>query len=436
MSDPMMEYIGKAQQEASVISDIAADVINRPIEKVAIIGAGTMGGGIAMSFANVGIPVIILDIKQDYLDAGLKTITRNYASSVKRGKLSQEDMDARLALISMTTEYDDLSDVDLAIEAVFENMDIKEQVFNNLDRVCKKSAILASNTSTLDMNVIAEFTSRPEDVVGLHFFSPANIMKLLEIVRGDKTADDVLSTVMALARKIHKIGVISGVCYGFIGNRMLEGYMREAAYLLLEGATPSQVDNALQEFGMAMGIFNVFDVAGIDVTYKIRQGLRDTAFWKEDERYGLIPDTLHLAGRDGMKVGKGFYDYEKGSRTPIPSEEVHKIIEEQATRLNIPQKSHTDQEIIERCIFPLINEGAKILEEKIAARAGDLDIVYLYGYGFPAERGGPMKYAAEVGLSYICERLEQFEKDDPFGHLYWKPAKLLKQLAVEGVSFT
>lgn len=435
MTDQALEHVKAAQIEARKVKGIASDTALREINSVGVVGAGTMGGGIAMNFANVGIPVKILEVEPAALERGLGVVRGNYERSQKRGKVSIEDMEQRISLISGTLDYEDLGDADLVIEAVFENMDIKEQVFSRLDQVCKKGAILASNTSTLDVDKIASFTSRPEDVVGLHFFSPANVMKLLEIVRGAKTADDVMATVMDMAHKINKIGVVSGVCYGFIGNRMMESYIREACFMLLEGATPSQIDKALTDFGWAMGILNVSDVAGVDVSYRIHEGLKDTAEWRDDKRYGLMHRRLYEMGRVGLKAGAGFYDYEEGSRTPIHSQVVQDMIEEQSRALGVERREISDQEIIERCIYPLINEGADIIDEAIAQCAGDVDIVYIYGYGFPAGRGGPMYYAGGVGLDVIGQKIEEYRQKDPFGALYWKASDYLLRLGAEGKTF-
>jgi 3-hydroxyacyl-CoA dehydrogenase len=357
--------------------------------KVAVIGAGTMGGGIAMNFLNVGIPVTLLEMKQDALDRGLATIRKNYESSVKKGKLSGDEMEARMKLIQPTLSYDDLRSVDLVIEAVFEEMSVKETVFRKLDQIAKPGAILATNTSTLDVDHIAAVTKRPQDVLGMHFFSPANVMKLLEVVRGKATSKDVLATVMEVAKKIGKVAVISGVCDGFIGNRMLKYYKLEADILLEEGATPQQVDHAMEKFGMAMGPFRVGDLAGNDISWAIRKRR-----YAEDPttRRQPISDRLCEMGRFGQKTGAGWYRYEPGKRDPIPDPIVEKLILDYSKEAGITRRNISDEEIVGRCIHALVKEGEKILAEGIAASAADIDTVYLTGYGFPAARGGPMAY--------------------------------------------
>lgn len=382
-----------AERQAAKIDDIARDTSLRPVDSVAIIGAGTMGGGIAMCFANAGIPVTLLEINEQALERGIAICRKNYERSASKGRYTAEQVDQLMGLISGTTSYNDLQDVDLVIEAVFESPEIKYEVFRTLDEVCKPGAILASNTSYQDLDKIAAVTSRPQDVVGLHFFSPANIMKLLEVVRGEKTADDVLATVMKLARKIAKVPVLSRVCYGFIGNRMLDGYMREAQILLLEGATPCQVDGALEKFGMAMGPLAVADLAGLDVGHKVRQVLPDLP---DDPAYH-VADKLVEMGRLGQKSGAGFYRYDPETRKRMDDSEVEALIRAEAQAQGIEPKAVIDSEIVERVVRPLVEEGAKILEEKIAQRSSDIDIVYIYGYGFPAHRGGPMFYGSTVG---------------------------------------
>ena len=381
-----------AERQAAKIEGLAKDTPVRVINSVGIIGGGTMGGGIAMSFANAGIPVTMIEISDDALERGLSIIERNYAGSVKRGKLSEEKAAEFRALISGSTDYAALGEVDMVIEAVYEDPGLKKKIFAQLDTVCKKGAILATNTSYQDVDEIAAATGRPEDVIGTHFFSPAHIMKLLEIVRADKTADDVLATCMALAKRLGKVPVVAGVCYGFIGNRMLRPYGEQAQYLLLEGATPEQVDGAMESFGMAMGPLRVFDLAGLDVGYKARQALSDEE--KGDPASYRVLDHLVEADRHGQKTGSGFYTYDE-HRNATPCPEVHKIIEETAAELGIQRRDISDEEIVTRLVGALVGEGRKIVEEGIAQCASDIDVVYVYGYGFPAYRGGPMYFGTK-----------------------------------------
>lgn len=425
-----MRHAFFAEREAAKIKGLPKDTPVRDIGKVAIIGGGTMGGGIAMCFANVGIPVIMVEINDEALERGLGIIRKNYTITVQKGRMSEQDMDKRMALISGTTDYADLADVDLAIEAVFENPDIKKEVFTKLDAACKPGAILATNTSYQDVNLIAEATKRPQDVVGMHFFSPANVMKLLEVVRADKTADDVLATVMQIGKKIGKVCALSRVCYGFIGNRMLQGYGRQAHMLLLDGAAPEQVDSAAEEFGMAMGPLAVGDLAGLDIGYKARQARTDV---EHDPRTHCIATALVEMGRMGQKTGAGYYKYDSATRARQNDPEVEALIREKAKELGIEQREISKQEIVDRLFFPLINEGALILEEGIAQRPGDIDVVYLYGYGFPVAKGGPMFYADEVGLKNVVARINEFART--LGDDYWKPAPLLVKLASEGKTF-
>ena len=378
-----------AERQAAKVDGLAKDTPTRPVESVGIIGGGTMGGGIAMSFANAGIAVTLIEINDEALERGLAIIDRNYAGSVKRGKLSEEKAAACRALISGSTDYAALAEADMVIEAVFEDPDLKKEIFAKLDGVCKPGAILATNTSYQDVDAIAAATARPEDVIGTHFFSPAHIMKLLEVVRGEKTADDVLATCMKLAKRIRKVPVVSGVCYGFIGNRMLQPYGAQTQLLLLEGATPGQIDNAMESWGMAMGPLRVFDLAGLDIGYKARQALSDDQ--KGDPATFRVPDLLVEAGRLGQKSGSGFYSYDE-NRRPTPDPAVHEMIEQAASDLGIERREISDEEIVERLIGALVAEGRKILEEGIAQRSSDIDVVYVYGYGFPAHRGGPMFY--------------------------------------------
>lgn len=384
-----------AERQAARIDGLAKDTPTRDINSVGIIGGGTMGGGIAMCFANAGIPVTLVEINDEALARGLSIIDRNYAGSVQRGKLTEESAAACRGLIGGATDYSALADVDMVIEAVFEDPDLKKNIFAKLDTVCRPGAILATNTSYQDVDEIAAVTGRPEDVVGTHFFSPAHIMKLLEVVRGAKTADDVLATCMQLAKRIRKVPVVSGVCYGFIGNRMLQPYGKQSQLLLLEGATPEQVDTAMEAFGMAMGPLRVFDLAGLDVGYKARQALSDDA--KGDPATYRVPDLLVEAGRLGQKSGAGFYAYDD-NRRPTPDPAVQNIIEETAIELGIERREISSEEIVNRLVGALVSEGRKILDEGIAQRSSDIDVVYVYGYGFPAHRGGPMYYGDATGI--------------------------------------
>ena len=390
-----LRHIFFAERAAAKVDGLPKDTPLRAVESVGVIGGGTMGGGIAMSFANAGIPVTLIEINDEALARGLSIVEGNYAGSVKRGKLSEEQAAQCRALISGSTDYSSLADADMVIEAVFEDPDLKKQIFARLDETCKPGAILATNTSYQDVDAIAAATGRPQDVIGMHFFSPAHIMKLLEVVRGERTADDVLATCMKLAKRIGKVPVVSGVCSGVIGNRMLQPYGQQSQLLLLEGATPEQVDGAMEEFGMAMGPLRVFDLAGLDVGYRARQALSDEE--KGDPASYKVLDHLVEADRHGQKSGSGFYTYDD-RRTPTPCPEVHKIIEDTAAELGIERRDISDKEIVDRLLSALIGEGRKIVEEGIAQRASDIDVVYVYGYGFPAFRGGPMHYAEVAGL--------------------------------------
>lgn len=427
-----MRHVFFAEREAAKIKGLPADTPMREIRQAAIIGGGTMGGGIAMCFANAGIPVTLLEISDEALERGLGIIRKNYTMTVQKGRMSQEEMDARLGLIRGTTDYADLASVDLVIEAVFENPDIKKEVFVKLDAVCKAGAILASNTSYQNIDDIAAVTARPADVVGMHFFSPANVMKLLEVVRGDKTADDVLATVMKIGKQIGKVCVLSRVCYGFIGNRMLTGYGRQAHMLLLDGATPAQVDAAAEGFGMAMGPLAVGDLAGLDIGYKARQA-REAEGETLDPATHCIASALVEMGRLGQKSGAGYYTYDPQTRARKSDPQVEALIREQAQKLGIRQREISDEEIVARLFYPLINEGARILEEGIAQRPGDIDIVYIYGYAFPASRGGPMFYADEIGLKTVHDTIQRFARE--LGPDYWQSAPLLERLAQQGSSF-
>ena len=414
-----------AEREAAKVEGVGKDVKPREIRKAGVIGAGTMGGGIAMSFANGGIPVTVLEMNQEAIDRGFATIEKNYAISAKRGSISEDEKAARFGRLTGTTDYADLADCDIIIEAVFEDMAIKKEVFGKLDTVAKPGAILASNTSYLDVDEIAAMTNRPEDVLGMHFFSPANVMKLLEIVRGKKTAPDVLATALSVAKRIGKVPVVVGVCHGFVGNRMLSSRSAELEALLLEGATPAQVDKVFTDFGWPMGPFAMGDLAGLDIGWRNRKSLGKTA---------AIGDALCEMGRYGQKTGKGYYLYEQGSRTPTTDPEVERLIEDKARELGVNRRDISDEEITERTLYPMINEGARILEEKIAARPSDIDIVWTNGYGFPIGKGGPMFWADVEGLKKIADRLEYWHGKT--GNSVFEPAGLLKRLAASGGSFS
>ena len=426
-----MRHAFFGERAAAKIPDVPESTPLREVKKVAIIGAGTMGGGIGMAFANAGFPVTLVEVKEEALDRGLDTIRKNYAATVSKGRLAQDEMDKRMARFSTALDYGAIREADLVIEAVFEDIGVKERVFRTLDETMKPGAILASNTSTLDLDRIASFTKRPGDVIGMHFFSPANVMRLLEVVRGKATAKDVLATVMQLSKKIRKLGVVSGVCDGFIGNRMLEEYLRQAYFLVEEGALPQQVDKALQDWGLAMGPFAMMDMAGQDIGWHIRK--RRRAENPERQVYPAWVDRICEQGRFGQKTGKGVYNYEAGSRAPIPDPEVEKLITDYSKEIGIQRRAVGDQEIVERCMYALANEGAKILDEGIALRASDIDMVYLTGYGFPLYRGGPMFYADTVGLKNVVAAMERYAKGR--NGQFWKPAALLARLAAEGRTF-
>ncbi len=422
-----------AERAASKIPDVPEDTPTRPIRAAAVVGAGTMGGGIAMSFANAGIPVTVLEVKQEALDKGIATIRKNYEASAKKGKLTAAQVEERMALIRPTLEHADLAQADIVVEAVFEDMAVKEKVFEKLDQVMRQGAILATNTSTLDVNRIAAFTRRPGDVIGTHFFSPANVMKLLEIVRGEKTAKDVLATVMALSKRIKKTGVVSGVCDGFIGNRMLEQYLRQCLFLVEEGALPQDVDRALEAWGMAMGPFRMSDLAGNDVGWYIR---KRRYVEKPAVKYSRIADRICEQGRFGQKTGAGWYRYEPGKRDAVPDPAVEEIIVAHRKEQGVTPRKVSAEEIVERAIYALVNEGAKIVEEGIALRASDVDMVYLTGYGFPLSRGGPMHHADSVGLYNVVRAMRSFAANPHGDPGFWKPAPLLARLAAAGESFT
>ena len=419
-----------AERIASKVPDVATDTPTREIRKAAIIGAGTMGGGIAMNFVNAGIPVVLLETKQEALDKGIATIRKNYENTMRKGKLTQEKFEQRVGLISGTLSYNDIADADIVVEAVFEDMGVKETVFRQLDAVMKPGAILASNTSTLDLDKIASFTSRPQDVVGTHFFSPANVMKLLEIVRGKTTGKDVLATTLALSKKLRKAGVVSGVCDGFIGNRMIEQYSRQAGFLLEEGCLPEQVDKAAEKFGFAMGPFRMGDLAGNDIGWYIR---KRRYVESPQITYSKTADLLCEMGRYGQKTGGGWYDYKAGDRKAHASQDVNQMIVKHSADIGVERRKVSDQEIVERLVYSLVNEGARILEEGIAMRASDIDMVYLTGYGFPLFRGGPMFYADSVGLLNVLAAMEKYAKGR-HGDA-WTAAPLLVKLAGEGKGF-
>ena len=427
-----LRHLFFAERAASKIPDVPANTPLRAIASVAVIGAGMMGGGIAMNFLNAGVPVKLLETKQEALERGVATIRKNYEGQLAKGKLTQDKYAQRMALLSTTLDYADLKDADLVIEAVFEDMAVKQAVFTQLDAVAKPGAILASNTSTLDLNQIAAFTQRPQDVVGMHFFSPANVMKLLEVVRGAKTAKDVLATVMAIAKKIKKTAVVSGVCDGFIGNRMIEQYSRQAGFLLEEGATPQQVDKAVEKFGFAMGPFRMGDLAGNDIGWAIRKRRYQE---KPDMKYSKTADLLCEMGRFGQKTGAGWYDYQPGKRDAIPSKAVEDMIEKHRKDQGITPRKISDQEIVERLVYSLVNEGARILEDGIASKASDIDMVYLTGYGFPIWRGGPMKYADQMGLFNVAESMKRFAQNPRDDAVFWQPAPMLAKLAAAGKTF-
>jgi len=418
------------ERAVSKIPDIPKDTKIYDIRRAAIIGAGTMGGGIAMNYANAGIPVIVKEAAQDALDRGLAIIRKNYENSVKKGRFSQDLMDQRMALITPQLTYSGFEQADIIVEAVFEGMALKKQIFGEMDKIAKPDCILASNTSTLSIDEIASATSRPQMVIGHHFFSPANVMRLLEIVRGAQTSKEVIATSMALAKKLNKVGVLAGNCRGFIGNRMIHCYGREAQFLVEEGAAPEAVDHAIYEFGLAMGPLAMGDLAGLDVGWRIRKEFKHLE--KPGVRVPHVADELCELGRYGQKTGKGWYKYDE-NRKPSPDPEVTAVIEKVAKQYGIERRSISNEEIIERTIYALVNEGARILEEGIALRAVDIDIVYLNGYGFPAWRGGPMFYADTVGLDKVLAKIEEFEKRH--GSDLWAPAPLLKKLAAAGKTF-
>ncbi|MFJ3054067.1 3-hydroxyacyl-CoA dehydrogenase NAD-binding domain-containing protein [Pseudomonas nitroreducens] len=424
-----LRHLFFAEREAGRIPGIDPDIALRPITKVAVIGAGTMGGGIAMNFANAGIPVVVLEQKAEALEHGLANVRRNYETSVKRGSLSADQLERRMSLLVGTLDYADIADADLVIEAVFEKLEIKQQVFRTLDEVCKPGAILASNTSSLDVDAIAAVTRRPQDVIGLHFFSPANVMRLLEVVRARETAPDVLATTLKLAKRIGKVAIVSRVCFGFIGNRMLEPYNREAHRLVLEGATPARVDGVLTDLGLNMGALTMTDLAGIDVNFLVRDANR--AAFADDPSYYRVGDALYVLGRYGQKTGRGFYLYE--GRQRCDDDEVVALAERLASELQVERRLIGDAEIHDRCLFMLINEGIQLLDEGIALRAGDIDLVWTNGYGFPAWVGGPLHYAEQLGLDKVLDGIRRYRDSlGTYGQRWFQPAPLLERLVAAG----
>ncbi len=419
-----------AEREVAKIPDVPKDTPVRPIGALGVVGCGTMGGGIAMSIANAGLPVTVLESSQEALDRGMAIIRKNYAATVAKGRLPQAEMDARLARITPALDDAALGTADVVIEAVFEELPLKQEVFARLDRVCKPEAILATNTSTLDIDAIAASTSRPGQVIGTHFFSPANVMKLMENVRGARTSPETIATVMKLSKKLGKVGVLVGVCDGFVGNRMLYAYRRQADFLLEEGALPEQIDRVIYDFGLPMGPYRMADLAGLDVSWRVRKAQAPTR--PAHLRYSPIADRICERGRFGQKTGAGWYRYEEGSRVPIPDPAIHELIAGVSKELGIERRAIDDDEIVPRCLYPLVNEGAKILEEGLALRAGDVDVIWMHGYGFPRYRGGPMFWADLVGLRTIYDAMSRLHDE----HGEWlEPAPLLKRLAEAGKGF-
>jgi 3-hydroxyacyl-CoA dehydrogenase len=427
-----MRHLFFAEREVAKIPDVPKDTPTRNIARAAIVGAGTMGGGIAMAYANAGIPVLLKDVDQATVDRGMAVIRKNYESTMSKGKITAEAMARTLVLITPTTSYDGFSDVDIAVEAVFENMDLKKAMFAELGTVTRPDAILASNTSTLDIDELAESSGRPGQVVGHHFFSPANVMKLLEIVRGRETRKEVIATSLKLAKQLNKVGVVVGNCFGFVANRMLAYYMRESYLLLEEGASVSQIDKALMDFGLPVGPFGMQDIAGIDVGWRIRQHLKSSGQTRAEGPQSAVPDRLYEMGRYGQKTGAGWYRYEPGSRTRIPDPNVDEVAAEEAAKRGVTRRLVSDDEIIARIMTALANEGAKVLEEGFAIRASDIDVVYANGFGFPRHRGGPMFYADTVGLATVLARVHEYRRQ--FGD-YWQPSPLLQKLASDGRGF-
>jgi len=426
-----LRYMFFSEREVAKLPDVPKDTPLRDINTAAVLGAGTMGGGIAMNFANAGIPVTIVEMTQEALDRGLGIIEKNYRNTQKKGRITEDDVNTRMGLITGTLSYDDIADADIVIEAVFENMDIKKEVFTKLDGIMKQGAILATNTSYLDINEIAQCTSRPGDVIGLHFFSPANVMRLLEVVRGAETAKDVLATCMNMAKRIGKLGVVAGVCHGFIGNRMLSRYSTAAQRLMFEGATPKQVDGAIYNFGMPMGPFTMGDLAGLDVGWRARQDNPD--LFPIDESLPKIVDKLVEQERFGQKTGKGYYIYDPETREKIADPDVEAMIKEESTAAGIEQRDVADEEIVQMAIFAAINEGARVLEEGIAYRPCDIDMIWINGYGFPSYRGGPMFYADLIGVDKVHAAVESYRQK--YGDTNWKYSRLLENIAKAGGKF-
>jgi 3-hydroxyacyl-CoA dehydrogenase len=427
-----LRHVFFAERAAARIDDLPADTRPRDIKSIAVVGAGTMGTGISINFLNAGIAVRLLELNEEALGRGVARIREVYEGQLKKGKLDAAKLEARMALLKPVLDYAQIADVDLVIEAVFEEMGVKEKVFRTLDATLRQGAILATNTSTLDVDRIAAFTARPQDVIGLHFFSPANVMRLLEVVRGAKTAPDVLLTAMTLAKKIKKTAVVSGVCDGFIGNRMIHAYSAQAMQMIDEGASPEQIDKAIEKFGFAMGPFRMGDLAGNDIGWSIRKRQYAEGTIKHRQ---VIADRLCEAGRFGQKTGAGWYDYRKGDRTAYPSPIVAALIDTARQEAGKPLRKLDEREIVDRLVYALVNEGARILEEKIAQRASDIDIVYLMGYGFPVWRGGPMQYADSQTLYEVARRMRGFAAQAGGDAEFWKPASLIEQLAAEGRSF-
>jgi 3-hydroxyacyl-CoA dehydrogenase len=424
-----LRHVFFAERAASKIPDVPDDTKTRAINRAAVVGFGTMGGGIAMSFANAGIPVTAFEKDKAALDRGLAMCRRNWEATAKKGRLTMDQVEQRVTLLTPTLDFNALGSADIVIEAAYEDMTVKQDVFKRLDAVSKQGAILATNTSTLDVDQIAAATARPQDVIGTHFFSPANVMRLLEIVRAKKTSDDVLATVMQLAKRLKKVGVVSGVCDGFIGNRMLEQYLRQSMFLVDEGASPQQVDAAMVQFGMAMGPFAVGDLAGLDIGYAIRQR---RYVEKPHVTYSRIGDRVVELGRLGQKTGKGWYRYEAGDRTAKPDAAIDELVTKYRNEIGMQPRSIIDHEIVQRCVYALVNEGARILEEGIALRASDIDVVYLTGYGFPPAKGGPMFYAQSVGLKSVVNSMRAFAQNDHADPKFWQPAKLLLEACESG----
>ena len=419
-----------SEREVAKIPDVPKNTPVRPVSSLGVVGCGTMGGGIAMSIANAGLPVTVLESSPEALDRGMAIIRKNYAATVSKGRLTQADMDARLARITPTLDDGDLGAADVVIEAVFEELPLKKEVFARLDRACKPEAILATNTSTLDVDAIAAATSRPGQVIGTHFFSPANVMKLMENVRGARTSPETIATVMKLSKKLGKVGVLVGVCDGFVGNRMLYAYRRQADFLLEEGALPEQIDRVIYDFGLPMGPYQMADLAGLDVSWRVRKAQAPTR--PAHLRYSPIADRICERGRYGQKTGAGWYRYEEGSRAPIPDAAIHELIASVSAELGITRRPIGDDEIVPRCLYPLVNEGAKILDEGLALRASDIDVIWMHGYGFPRYRGGPMFWADLVGLRTVYDTMSRLHDE----HGEWlEPAPLLKRLAEQGKGF-